>query len=199
MENNFEEKEKNIVVEETPEKKEKKESFWGEVLRFAFIVFLIVIPIRIFIVQPFLVSGSSMQHTFEDSDYLMVDEISYKFNDPKRGEVIIFKFPTNTKQYLIKRVIGLPNETVEVSNNTVTIRNEANPDGFILKEGYIEEQTKSEYIKMTLKDDEYFVMGDNRKASADSRIWGSLNRSYIVGRALIRLLPLNKIDFFPGF
>jgi signal peptidase I len=176
--------------------KEKKPSFFKEFIKFAFIALIVVVPIRVFIAQPFIVSGSSMYPTFESGEYLIVDQISYNFNEPKRGDVIVFKFPDNPSKYFIKRIIGLPGETVILSGNTTKII-PVDGEEFILKEPYVQEkQPDSE--RFVLEEDEYFVMGDNRDASLDSRSWGPLTEDGIVGRAYTRLLPINKIDYLPG-
>jgi signal peptidase I len=183
-----------------------------ETLIIAFISLAIVIPIRIYIAQPFIVSGDSMNNTFVNGQYLIVDEISYKFKNPQRGDVVIFKIPEEavamsknvlgSKIYFIKRIIGLPGETVEVNGNDVTIFNEENPDGLKLVESYafIDKLIPQKNTKVTvkLKDNEYFVMGDNRNNSSDSRYWGALQKDLIRGRPVIRLFPITKIALFPG-
>lgn len=176
-----------------------QESTWKELLRFAFITALIVIPIRLFIAQPFLVSGGSMDPTFADGQYLIVDELSYRFNPPERGDVVIFRFPFNQRKFLIKRVIGLPGETVKIENGVVTIKNSAMPDGFTLAEPFVSfPKTDDRSGSLQLKADEYFVMGDNRGASVDSRIWGALKKEHIIGKPFLRLFPLKTLDFAPG-
>lgn len=182
---------------EKEENKEKKENSIWELVKFALIAIAIVIPIRMFIAQPFIVSGLSMFPTFHNSDYLIVDQISYRFKKPERGDVLIFKYPKDPSKYFIKRVIGLPNERVLLKGNTVTIVNNEHPDGFVLDEPYIQNQSNN-MMNVVVGDDEYFMMGDNRSASSDSRIWGTLQKKYITGRALVRLLPVKNINIFPG-
>lgn len=177
----------------------KKENFFKEIIKFALLAVIIVLPIRLFIAQPFIVSGGSMDTTFADGQYIILDQISYRFEEPKRGDVIIFKYPLNTKKYFIKRIIGLPLETVEIRGTKITIKNEENKTGFVLKEPYIDPQrNRNDQTTIRLKDDEYFVMGDNRTESSDSRIWGPLKRSLITGRAFVRLFPIGKMGIFPG-
>ncbi|MCF7831730.1 MAG: signal peptidase I [Candidatus Pacebacteria bacterium] len=178
----------------------KKEESWIDIVRFALIALVIVIPIRLYIAQPFIVSGSSMVPTFQDGEYLIVDEISYRLEKPDRGDVIVFRYPNNPSRFFIKRVIGLPNETVSIDNDTITIFNEENPDGFSLDEWYLSDMmhTLPSDTITTLSDEEYFVMGDNREASSDSRIWGSLHERYIIGKAFLRLFPIQSIDVHPG-
>ncbi len=183
---------------ENEKKKSNWQSFW-ELARFALIAIIIVVPIRMFIAQPFIVSGSSMVPTFQDGQYLVVDEISYILGSPKRDDVVIFKNPNNTKVYFIKRIIGLPGETVDVKSNTneVTIINKENPNGFKLDQSFIKNVGGIDG-HMTLGENEYFVLGDNRPASSDSRYWGVVPKKLMVGKAFLRLLPINKISYMPG-
>lgn len=186
-----------ITGNSTLEQTEKEESWW-ELIRFAIIVLIIAIGVRVFVAQPFIVSGASMVPTFDDRNYLIVDELSYHFGDPKRGDVIVFHPPGQERGiYYIKRVIGLPGETVKIESGTVYIINEEHPDGFALTEPYISSAT-GETMSRTLGEHEYFVMGDNRPASSDSRSWGTLPEKNIVGRALLRLMPLKSIGVLPG-
>ncbi len=186
-------------VNETMDPKNKKfdkKSFW-ELVRFTLLAIAIVIPIRVFIAQPFIVSGSSMFPTFEDGQYLIIDEISYRLESPKRDDVIVFKYPNDPSKSFIKRIIGLPNETVDIKGNTVTISNKENPSGFVLKEPYVENISNSD-VHYILKDNEYFVMGDNRPASSDSRYWGPVQKNLLIGKVFLRLFPVNKISVLPG-
>ena len=182
---------------EIPRPPTKKTDSWQDIVRFAALTAAIVLPIRFFIAQPFMVSGPSMEPTFMNNDYLIVDEISYRFEKPKRGEVIIFKRSGESK-YLIKRIVGLPGETIELKDNTVTVKNEADSEDFTLDQSFIVNK-KSEQLKtITLDSTHYFVLGDNRPVSYDSRGWGPLEASSIVGRPLLRLYPFNQIHIFPG-
>ncbi len=180
------------------QKKSNWQSFW-ELVRFALIAIAIVVPIRIFIAQPFIVSGSSMVPTFENGQYLVVDEISYLLGTPKRDDVVVFRNPNDTKVFFIKRIIGLPGETVDVksSENQVIITNKEHPNGFKLNQSFIV-NTGGIDAHMTLENDQYFVMGDNRPASSDSRYWGSVPKNLLIGRVFLRLLPFNKIGILPG-
>lgn len=168
-----------------------------EMAKFIFFALLVVIPIRIFIAQPFIVSGTSMFPTFKNGDYLIVDEISYRLSEPKRGDVVVFKYPRDTKKYFIKRIIALPGETIDVKNGITTIINKEYPEGFQIDEPYLETQMKENY-KEELKGGEYYVMGDNRPYSLDSRSWGVLPKNLIVGKPFLQLFPLNKISVWPG-
>ncbi len=180
-----------------PRKKWYQYGFIRDVGSFILIVVFVVIPFRIYVAQPYLVTGGSMDPTFENGEYLIVDQLSYRFDDPKRGEVIIFRFPKDPREFFIKRVVGLPGETVKLSIGGVTIVNKDNPEGFLLSEPYVVFDKKDALI-MNLKDNEYFVMGDNRIASADSRLWGPVPRENVVGRPFVALFPLSKIRFMPG-
>lgn len=170
----------------------------SEIVRFAIIALIIVVPIRMFIAQPFIVSGASMEDTFHSGEYLIVDQLSYHFDTPKRGEVIIFRYPEDTSKFFIKRVIGIPGDTISIRDDTVRISNTEHPDGFTLTEPYVESMRPSGTVEETLGDGEYFVMGDNRDQSSDSRTWGILTQEKIIGRAFLRLFPVSEIDAFPG-
>jgi len=168
-----------------------------EILEIVLIAVLAVGGVRYFLVQPFLVNGSSMEPNFESGDYILINEISYRFREPQRGEVVVFHYPNNERTYFIKRVIGLPTERITIKNGEVKIFNKDNPKGFVLKENYLPSFDKtSGDIDKTLSPDEYFVMGDNRGFSFDSRQWGTLKRSEIVGIAWLRLWPFNKASAF---
>ena len=169
-----------------------------DLVKFAVIALLIVIPIRMFIAQPFVVSGESMFPTFNNSEYLIVDEISYIVGNPHRGDIIIFRYPLDTKRFFIKRIIGMPNEDITIKNGEITITNKENPNGFILKEPYIDEPFNTTATYKTGAG-EYFVLGDNRNRSSDSRTWGVLPDKLIVGRAYLRLLPTKSISYLPGY
>lgn len=177
--------------------KKQLHELW-DLVKFMALAVLIVLPIRTYIAQPFIVSGNSMVPTFQDKEYLIVDEISYNLGNIKRGDVVIFKYPNNPSRYFIKRIIGLPNETIKIENGKVTIINKDNPEGFLLDEPYINEPFSTSDTK-TAGADEYFVMGDNRNASSDSRVWGFVPKKLLIGRAYLRLLPFNTLDYLPGY
>jgi len=161
-----------------------------EVGKIVLLALLIVIPIRYFIFQPFFVRGQSMEPNFQDSDYLIIDELSYRLRDPLRGEVIVFKYPNDPSQRYIKRIIGLPGETLEIGDGKVVIFNEEG--GSILDESaYLESSVfTAGSMQLTLSQNEYFVLGDNRAVSADSRRWGTLPKENIIGRAWIKAWPV---------
>jgi signal peptidase I len=185
-----------------------------EILSIVIISLAVVLPIRYFIAQPFVVSGDSMDNTFQNNNYLIVDELSYRFENPQRGDVVVFKvppkglelsnFPADKTVFFIKRIIGLPGDTVEINGDQVKIFNNKNPNGLVLDEPYsfINKLAPSSFStiqqKVTLGDGEYFVMGDNRHNSSDSRFWGVLPKENIKGRVLTRLFPFNEISILPG-
>ncbi len=175
----------------------KKESGFWELVKYAGLAILIVVPFRIFIAQPYIVNGASMDPTFHDGDYLIVDQISKRFEVPQRGSVLIIRYPKDTSKFFIKRLIAFPKETVEIRQGVVYVVNDSNPDGLKIDDSHVV-YAKNENFSYNLGDDEYFVMGDNRAGSSDSRIWGPINRKHIVGTPIIRLLPIMNADFYPG-
>jgi len=181
------------------EKSTENGPFFSELLRFALITLAIVLPIRFFVAEPFIVNGASMVPTFQNGEYLIVDQLSYRFDEPKRGEVIIFRYPENPSKYFIKRIIGLPGETVDLRSGEVYIINTEYPDGVKIDESYIPQKSVLDNGAYPLGDEQYFVMGDNRTASSDSRVWGPLGSDFIVGQALLRLKLLPPgIQLLPG-
>lgn len=163
--------------------------FVWEIIKIVIIALLIVVPIRTFLFQPFFVRGESMAPAFEDGDYLIIDEISYRFQGPQRGEVIVFRYPDDPSQRYIKRIVGLPGETLEIKDGRVVISNQQEP--YVLDESdYLPSDIFTPGEKsISLTENQYFVLGDNRRASADSRRWGSLPRENIIGRVLLRAWP----------
>ncbi len=168
-----------------------------EIALFIVLALIVVPPIRIFVAQPFVVDGESMHPTFENADYLIVDELTYHFHTPQRGDVVVFRAPPNPKVFYIKRIIGLPGETVHISSGKVTIT-KTNGATLVLDEPYAMIEDATYMLDRTLGSNEYFVMGDNRPESSDSRIWGPLPRANIIGRVYLRLLPFSKSGVLPG-
>ena len=170
--------------------------FLGSLLEVVEIVAVAVIAVwgvRTFLVQPFLVSGESMVPTFQNGDYLLIDELTYRFRAAERGEVIVFRYPEDDTTYFIKRVIGLPGERVKIEDGAVTIYNAMNREGFRLTEDYLALGAKTDgMIDLQLGADEYYMLGDNRPYSFDSRRWGALPEEDIVGRVLVRLWPASQ-------
>ncbi len=169
-------------------------SFLWETAKIVIISLAIIIPIRYFLFQPFFVRGASMEPNFQNNEYLIIDEISYRFNQPERGDVIIFRYPREPSQFYIKRIVGLPNETIKITDGEVLIFNNKNPQGFVLQEDYLSEQNEFTpgNLETALDENDYFVLGDNRRASSDSRSWGAIPRHYIIGRAWIRAWPFSR-------
>ena len=190
--------EKDAVSASPSASEEPREHPLSEILRFSIIALIIVIPIRFFIAQPFIVSGASMEETFFNGEYLIVDQLSYHLDSPERGEVVIFRYPQDPSTFFIKRIIGMPGDTVTIQGQTVTITNVENPEGIILDEPYVPSMRPNAAITEVLGEREYFVMGDNRDHSSDSRVWGVLQEDKIVGRAFLRLYPFTRIDSLPG-
>ncbi|MFH1790335.1 MAG: signal peptidase I [bacterium] len=152
-----------------------------------------IILIRHFLFKPFYVRGASMEPNFYDKEYLIIDELTYRFREPTRGEVIVFRYPDNNKEFFLKRIIGLPGERIKITEGTVTIYNSEHPEGVVLYEPYLHNDvlTAGDRI-MALKADEYFVLGDNRPNSYDSRRFGSIKKDEMVGRAVFRGWPVNR-------
>jgi len=177
-------------------------AFWRNVrewIQVIVIALIISLPIRFFIAEPFVVNGASMDPTFATGQFLIVDRLSYRINDPIRGDVTVFKYPNNPSVYYIKRIIGLPGETITIKDGKISIINTEHPEGFTLNESYIDSKHVSyESLITTLKPSQYFVMGDNRSESSDSRIWGPLEENLIIGRPIVRLFPITKVSFLPG-
>lgn len=185
-----------------------------EMVRVFLLALVIIIPVRIFLFQPFFVQGSSMEPSFSDGEYLVVSEFGYKetslpfferfhakvksFKTIERQEVAVFHYPKNPDQYFIKRVIGLPGESVEIRRGKVLISNEENPDGFVLDESaYLGPETlTSDMPKFRLGENEYFVLGDNRLYSYDSRSIGPISKKEIIGRVLLRAWPVNQFALY---
>src|SRR3989338_3132721 len=104
-------------------------SFLLEVAKFVFLALIIVVPVRVYVAQPYIVSGTSMIPTFENGDYLIVDQLSYRLHEPERGDVVVFRYPNDPSKFFIKRIIALPNETLEIESGNITIKNTASPEG----------------------------------------------------------------------
>jgi len=166
-----------------------------DILKLVIIALAIVIPIRLLVFQPFVVKGQSMEPNYHSADYLIIDELSYKLNEPKRGDVIVFKYPKNPSVKYIKRIIGLPGETVEIQDANILITDASGKtrqldESLYLPMSVIETWSKNIDMKpLTLKSNEFFVLGDNRNYSSDSRIWGPVPFANIVGKTMFRASP----------
>jgi len=175
----------------------KPVAFIFELIQVLAVSLAIIIPVRYFLIQPFYVKGASMEPNFYDHEYLIIDEISYRLHQPQRGDIVVFRYPKDPTQFFIKRVIGLPKETVEIANGKVKIYNDAHPNGQVIDEtGYLDQDQTATTETVTLKPDEYFLLGDNRSASLDSRYFGAVSRSAIVGRVWIRGYPIDRWKLF---
>lgn len=195
-----------MAMEASSETQKKSNTIWLEIwdlIKTLIIFAIIYVVVRTYVAQPFLVRGRSMEQTFSDGDYLVVDELSYRFREPKRFEVIVFKTDFITEnavqEYYIKRIIGLPGDRVVIKDGKVLVYENNSIIPTELSEAYISDGIKTlapELVDITLGPDKYFVLGDNRGNSSDSRYWGELDKSYIVGKPMVRLLPLNNLTFF---
>jgi len=170
--------------------------FFWDIAKIVIISLAIIVPIRYFIIQPFFVRGASMHPAFESGDYLVINEIGYRISDPKRGDVIVFRPPGNSSQFYIKRIVGLPGEVVKVEDGKVWV-GETEATLGVLHERYIEGRTPGK-ANVQLGEDEYFVLGDNRNASSDSRNWGALKAGRIIGRAWIKAWPPGEFTVIKG-
>ncbi len=223
MHGNIKHEHYKYMEEKTSENKEnkpdfEKESYYGiggflwEVIKVFLWAIVIIMPIRIFLFQPFFVQGASMEPNFKDGDYLIINEFGYKqteiniggknfftvnpFRDFQRLDTIVFRYPKNPKQFFIKRIIGLPGEKVKIENGRVIIYNEQNPDGLVLDESnYLANSViTSGNLNVEIGQGQYFVLGDNRGASFDSRGWGILPQKDIIGKVFVRAWPITEAE-----
>ena len=211
-------------------KKDDNRLMISEMAKTIIAIILFITVIKFFVLDPFLVKGSSMEPNFQDNNYILVESLSYIFGAPQRGDVVVFQHPENQcntyiekhkiKNVLdriyfvsglppanpctnfIKRVIGLPEETVIIKDGTVTIKNKEHPNGFKLNESYIPTSANFKLLgneTKTLGKNEFFTLGDNRQpnASLDSREWGALPKNHIIGKAWVRVLPFNELGLLP--
>ena len=189
-----------------------------ELVKMVFWVIVIIVPLRVFLIQPFFVQGASMEPNFEDKEYLIINELGYKttdvgfaygekeinfftvksFKEFQRGDVVVFRYPKNPSVYYIKRIIGLPGEKIEIRDKRVKIYNSENPEGFILDENkYLSASIETSGDQtVQLPGTEYFVLGDNRSYSSDSRSWGAVPEEDVVGKVLLRAWPFSRASLF---
>ncbi|MFZ5390838.1 MAG: signal peptidase I [Patescibacteria group bacterium] len=170
--------------------------FLSEVVKVGLISLAIILPIRYFLVQPFYVKGESMEPNYLNKDYLLIDEISFRFREPARGEVVVLRYPRNEKEFFIKRVVGLPGDRVVIKDGAV----------WLSKAGEQLEKQTEDYLPaglttlgdqdITLQADQYYVLGDNRGASLDSRSFGPVIKREIVGRSWLRAWPFDRWAVF---
>lgn len=168
-----------------------------ELIKVAVLAGITIALVRYYLFKPFYVKGASMEPNFYDHEYLIIDELSYRFRPIQRGEVIVFRYPANPKEYFLKRVVGLPGERVKVAEGRVTVYNEAHPEGVAIDESYLAKDLLTIGEKITiLGGNQYFVLGDNRPNSFDSRRFGPIDGTIIVGRAWLRGWPLSRLEKF---
>lgn len=163
----------------------------------------VFVVVYFFAFQPHEVSGESMNGKagFHTGQYILTDKVTFRLREPERGEVIVFRYPLNPSFDYIKRIIGLPGEKIKVEKNQITIYNQENPNGYILDESiYLSDEVITEANSFALEgklidipQDHYFVMGDNRPHSADSRTWGLVPKDNIIGRSFFRYIPVNEM------
>ncbi|MBI2552000.1 signal peptidase I [Candidatus Uhrbacteria bacterium] len=169
----------------------------GELIRVVVISLAIILPIRYFLVQPFYVKGASMEPNFYDHEYLIIDELSYRLREPRRGEIVVFRYPADPAQFFIKRIVGLPGETVEIQNSALKIKNAQYPEGVVFTEDYLDSGAVIYgNFSVALGNGEYYLLGDNRSSSLDSRQFGPVAKQLLIGRAWIRGWPLDKVTRF---
>lgn len=162
------------------------------------IVLILAFLIRSFLFQPFVVDGQSMEPNFINEEYIIVNRLTYRLGDPKRGDVVVFQAPNNPQYDYIKRIIGLPNEKIKIKDQKIYI------NGQQIEESYLDENAqtylenkKNFTLEVELGDNEYFVLGDNRNHSSDSREWGTLPKNNIIGKAWVSVYPWNIFGFIP--
>jgi len=171
--------------------------YFAEFVKIFIIAAAIILPVRLFLVQPFYVRGQSMEPNFHDSEYLIIDKLSPRFKPYSRGEVVVFRFDSVDQRYLIKRIIGLPGESIHIANKRITITNNDHPKGLTLDEKmYTPNELGYEVLDFIVGQDEYFVLGDNRENSYDSSKFGPIKTRQVVGRVFVRGLPINKFEVF---
>ena len=173
-------------------------NFIFDLIKILVVALIIIVPFRMFVAEPFVVSGNSMLPNYHDKDYLIIDRLTYRSQAPQRGDVVVLKYPKDTSQFFIKRIVGLPGETISFSQGHVIITNASHPQGWVLTESYLPSQaeTFSGPNPVTLGADEYFALGDNRTASSDSRVWGILPANDIVGKVWLRVFPFSRYEHF---
>lgn len=170
-------------------------SFIWEVVKIVAISLAIIIPIRYFLIQPFYVIGASMEPNFADYNYLIIDELSLRFNDPRYSEVVVLRNPENRSEFFIKRIIGVPGDSIRIDQGKVYVNDQLLDESAYLTSDVVTTAFNGNYT-VTLGSEEYFVMGDNRTHSLDSRRFGPIRRSNIVGRVWIRAWPFNQFTIY---
>lgn len=182
--------------------------FLMEIVKVFILAVIIILPIRVFLFQPFFVQGASMEPNFHNGEYLLINEWGYKhtnigfasdplmsvkpFRDLNRSDVVVFRYPKNPSVFYVKRVVGLPGETITLEKGQIRISLEDGSSYVLDESPYIPDSVHTEGGQMvTLGEDEYFVMGDNREHSNDSRSWGPVSKEFIIGKVFVRMWPLD--------
>jgi signal peptidase I len=167
------------------------------------IAIAIFFAVYLFLLQPHQVRGESMEPTFQDAQYILTDKFSYRLHAPERGDVVVFKSPQNQSIDFIKRIVGLPGEKVKLVDGKVIVISDKYSAGLTLNETYTNgaptrpgSQLK-EGEEFVVPPNSYFVFGDNRNHSSDSREFGAVGRDLIIGRAWLRYWPLSNLSFIP--
>ncbi len=165
-------------------------SGWWQIVKGVDIVIVLGIVFRTFVLQPFMVEGNSMEPNYHDREYLLVDQISYRFREPKRGEVIIFHPPQDPSENYIKRIIGVPGDKIEIENGIIKVNNNKTQEPYLTPEDQVISKESLTYpYNRTLQTNEFFVLGDNRDHSSDSREFGAVPKGNIIGKAWLIVYP----------
>jgi len=183
-------------------------TFFFEIAETAILAILIFLALYLFLVRPHQIRGDSMLPNFHNGEYLLTEMVSYNLlkKEPQRGEIVVFRSPEQPNLDFIKRIIALPGEEIKLQNGRIFIINDANPEGFLLEEDYLEEGTATEG-RRTIDDGEvfavsngYVVLGDNRERSSDSREWGIIKKENIIGKVWLRYWPPEAVALIkPAF
>lgn len=170
-----------------------------ETIALAFIIFILI---DTFVMQPHVVKGNSMLPNFHTQERIFTESVSYRFNPPKRGDIVVFRYPYAPENEYIKRIVGLPGEEIRLTGSGVVIYNSGHPQGFTLNEGYLSPGMRTlgkkflpENTNYKIPVNSYFVLGDNRGESSDSREWGNVPKSNIIGRVFLRYWPPTALTF----
>jgi len=167
-----------------------------ETVKVIIISLAIILPVRTFLIEPFYVKGTSMEPNYHSYDYLLINKLKYRISSPQRGDIVVAKF-SDDKPYVIKRVVGLPEDTVEIKDKKIHIT-EKNGNSFDLQENYLDlENIKNETLTFKIPTDNYLILGDNRKVSLDGRQQGPLAKDHIKGKVMAKVFNFEPIiNFF---
>ena len=173
--------------------------FFLDIIETVVVALALFVVVYLFLFQPHQVKGNSMYPNFHDGEYILTDKISYRLGLPKRGDVIVFKAPKNEEVDYIKRIIGLPGDEIKVSAGLVYINNKKLNEDY-LPTDYVTSSGSflSEDAPVKITEGQYFVLGDNRNHSSDSREWGFVKKDEIIGKAFFRYWPVNRVGTVQG-